>query len=179
MSDAEQAHAEPIAGHRVSGRPRPQDNRVMAMLPDTADRVRRHTAEAVNRRIADDTTHRVAALTRDPGRIDARLAELDAEWDTERVLETNAAALALAGTLLGALVDRRILALPAVVAGFLLQHALQGWCPPLPVIRRAGVRTAREIEAERTILKAIRGDFQELASLRDEIIRAESAFAPA
>jgi hypothetical protein len=56
---------------------------------------------------------------------------------------------------------------------------LQGWCPPLPIIRRAGVRTAREIEAERTILKAIRGDFQELASLREEIIRAEAALAPA
>lgn len=67
----------------------------MAMLPDTADRVRRHTAEAVNRRIAEDTTHRIAALAKDPGRIDVRLAELDAEWDTERVLETNAAALAL------------------------------------------------------------------------------------
>lgn len=151
----------------------------MAMLPDTADRVRRNTAESVNRRIAEDTTHRLAALARDPGQIDARLVELDAEWDTERVLETNAAALALAGTLLGALVDRRILALPAVVAGFLLQHALQGWCPPLPILRRAGVRTAREIEAERTILKAIRGDFQELASLREEIIRAEAALAPA
>jgi hypothetical protein len=150
----------------------------MATLPDTADRVRRNTAATVNRRIAEETTRRIAGLAREPMRIDARLAELDAEWDTERVLEANAATLALAGTLLGAFGDRRFLALPAVVAGFLLQHALQGWCPPLPVIRRAGVRTAREIEAERTVLKAIRGDFEELARLRAEIIRAEAAFAP-
>jgi hypothetical protein len=151
----------------------------MATLPDTADRVRRNTARAVNRRIAEDTTRRIAALAREPARIDARLAELDAEWDTERVLEANAATLMLAGTLVGAYGDRRFLALPAVVAAFLLQHALQGWCPPLPLIRRAGVRTAREIEAERTVLKAIRGDYEDLARLRDEIIRAEAAFAPA
>ena len=42
---------------------------------------------------------------------------------------------------------------------FLLQHALQGWCPPLPLLRRLGVRTQAEIERERYALKAIRGDF--------------------
>jgi hypothetical protein len=56
-------------------------------------------------------------------------------------------------------VDRRFFVLPAVVAGFLLQHAVQGWCPPLPLFRRSGVRTAAEIGNERYALKAIRGDF--------------------
>jgi hypothetical protein len=65
----------------------------------------------------------------------------------------------LLGSALGAFVDRRFFALPAVVAAFLLQHAVQGWCPPLPVFRRAGVRTAAEIDHERYALKAIRGDF--------------------
>ncbi len=55
--------------------------------------------------------------------------------------------------------DKRFFALPAVVAGFLLQHALQGWCPPLPLFRRLGVRTAAEIDQERYALKALRGDF--------------------
>jgi hypothetical protein len=32
----------------------------------------------------------------------------------------------------------------------LLMHALQGWCPPLPVIRKLGVRTAKEIFEEKT-----------------------------
>jgi len=45
------------------------------------------------------------------------------------------------------------------VTAFLLQHAVQGWCPPLPVLRRLGFRTAREIEVERNALKALRGDF--------------------
>ena len=53
--------------------------------------------------------------------------------------------------------------LPAVVAGFLLQHAAQGWCPPLPLMRRMGVRTRDEINQERYALKALRGDFDEVA----------------
>lgn len=45
------------------------------------------------------------------------------------------------------------------VGFFLLQHALQGWCPPLPIIRKIGVRTAEEINQEKTVFKLIRGDF--------------------
>ena len=45
------------------------------------------------------------------------------------------------------------------MTGFLLQHALQGWCPPVPVFRRLGVRTTAEIDRERYALKALRGDF--------------------
>lgn len=49
--------------------------------------------------------------------------------------------LALCGVLLGVTADRRFLALPALVTAFLLQHAVQGWSPPLPVLRRLGIRT--------------------------------------
>jgi hypothetical protein len=65
----------------------------------------------------------------------------------------------LTGLALGKTVHRGWYALPAAVAAFLLQHALQGWCPPLPIFRRRGVRTAEEIQHERTALKALRGDF--------------------
>jgi hypothetical protein len=57
-------------------------------------------------------------------------------------------------------VDRRLFLLPAIVAGFLLQHALQGWCPPVPLFRHLGFRTAAEIDEERYALKALRGDFR-------------------
>jgi hypothetical protein len=57
---------------------------------------------------------------------------------------------------LGATVNRRWYLLPGVVGGFLLQHALQGWCPPLPLFRRLGVRTSSEIEEERRALLDIR-----------------------
>ena len=54
--------------------------------------------------------------------------------------------------------------LPAAVSGFLLQHAVQGWCPPIPVLRRLGFRTSFEIEQERQALKLIRGDYKSVAA---------------
>ena len=131
-------------------------------LPKTTERVARHTAARANERIAERTREMVWRLGGRPDDIAGRLDELDREWDVERALEANAATIALAGLGLGATVDRRFFALPAVVAGFLLQHALQGWCPPLPLLRRLGFRTQTEIERERAALKALRGDFSEV-----------------
>lgn len=90
-----------------------------------------------------------------PQLIQRRLRELDAEWDIERTLEANAATLIVTGSVLGLTLSRRFLGIPLVVGGFLLQHALQGWCPPLPVFRRLGLRTAEEIQEERSALKDI------------------------
>jgi len=135
------------------------------MIPSTVERVPRHTALEVNERIrrrTEQNVARVAAQGREA--IERRLAELDREWDIERALEANAATVVLVGCGLGALVHRRFFALPAVAAGFLLQHALQGWCPPLPIFRRRGVRTPAEIAEERHALKAARGDFGDLMS---------------
>jgi hypothetical protein len=129
------------------------------MLPRTSERVPAHTSRAVNRRIERDMAASVRWHARHPERIGHRLRQLDEEWDIERTLEANAATLALAGMLLGIFVDKRFLALPVAVTAFLLQHALQGWCPPVPFFRKRGVRTAREIDEERFALKALRGDF--------------------
>jgi hypothetical protein len=133
------------------------------MIPETTTRVARNTAEHINeqnRRQTEENVSRTAAAG--PDAINRRLAELDREWDIERALEANAAGIALLGLGLGAFVDRRWFILPAVVAGFLLQHAIQGWCPPVPLFRRLGMRTQTEIDYERYALKALRGDFQEL-----------------
>ena len=129
------------------------------MTGTTVDRVPRHTAENVNRQIERGTKNRIRHFATHPEAIDRRLQELDKEWDVERLLEANASTLAFVGVALGASVDKRWLTLPALVAAFLFQHAIQGWCPPLPVLRRMGYRTAREIEHERIALKALRGDF--------------------
>jgi hypothetical protein len=124
------------------------------MLPATFERVPRHTAPEVNRRIRRQTLANLARYRNaGPEAIRRRLDELDHEWDIERAIEANAAGVALAGLALGVLVDRRFLLLPAAVAAFLLQHALQGWCPPVPVLRRLGFRTAREIFEERLALR--------------------------
>lgn len=130
------------------------------MLPKTTRRVEVNTATGVNRRIAQQTEERIRFFAANPDQIPQRLEELDGEWDIERTLETNASALALLGIALGAFVNKRFLTLPALVSGFLLQHALQGWCPPVPFFRRRGVRTATEIDRERYALNKLRGDFQ-------------------
>jgi hypothetical protein len=133
---------------------------MIATINTTQDRVRKHTAPEVNRRIEENLELRLDLYSRaDRSEIARRIEELDREWDIERVLETNAATLALTGTLLGMFAGRKWLLLPALVTGFLLQHAIQGWCPPLPLLRRLGVRTRTEIEKERYALKAMRGDF--------------------
>ena len=128
-------------------------------MPNTADRVPKNTSAAANRKIREKTGRNIRRSAGSDAAIAARLRALDEEWDVERTLEANAASLALAGVILGAAVDKRFLLLPGAVAAFLLQHALQGWCPPLPLLRRLGFRTMREIDDERMALKAMRGDF--------------------
>jgi hypothetical protein len=128
-------------------------------FPATAERVAASTADRVNRRIREDISDHLTYFASHPEEIPRRLSELDREWDIERTLEANAASITLLGLMLSTVVDRRWLFLPGAVAAFLLQHALQGWCPPVPVFRRFGVRTADEIGRERYALKFLRGDF--------------------
>jgi fatty acid desaturase len=136
-------------------------------MPTTRERVPSHTADHVNERIERAADERVRELVGQPQRIAARLRELDAEWDVERAIEANAATLAFIGTLLGFFVHPYWLALPALVTAFLLQHAIQGWCPPVPILRRLGFRTLHEIERERHALKAVRGDYAAVAGAAD------------
>jgi len=131
------------------------------MVPSTAGRVASSTTETVNEQIRRRTEENVARCAQaGPEAIERRLQELDREWDVERTLEANAATAVLLSVALGATVNRKFLFFPAVVGGFLLQHALQGWCPPLPIFRRLGFRTQTEIDQEKYALKALRGDFR-------------------
>lgn len=133
-------------------------------IPATERRVLKSSAPEVNernRRAIDANVARYADAS--PEEIDRRIRELEAEWDIERALETGAALNAGFGLAMGTFVDRRWFAWSGVVLAFLLQHALQGWCPPLPIMRRLGVRTAAEIDEEKTALRLLRGDFHETA----------------
>src|SRR5690606_29436397 len=134
-----------------------------AIISDTAHRVADHTADDVNRRIRTEMHEGVGGLAKEPAAVWQRLDELDAEWDVERWVETISATLTLSGLALGAFADRRWLLLSGVVQAFFVQHAIQGWCPPVPILRRMGVRTQREIEAERHALKAFLGDYDGLS----------------
>jgi hypothetical protein len=125
------------------------------IVPSTKNRVPAHTSRQVNRRIQKTIENRVETLKDHPELIRQRLAKLDREWDIERAIEMNASALAFIGTSLGAAHSKRWLALPLLVTGFLFQHAIQGWCPPVPILRRLGFRTVYEIEEERRHLLAL------------------------
>ena len=134
------------------------------MLQPSSERVPRHTARQINQRIREQTEANVECFASgDEQAIENRLDQLDREWDVERTLEANAAAIGLVGIALAAW-NRKWLLLPAAVSTFLLQHALQGWCPPLPVLRRMGFRTRREIDREKFALKTLRGDFHSALS---------------
>lgn len=117
-------------------------------------RVEANTRGTVNDKIRHETDKRIAHLIRHPSLIPARLRALDREWDIERTLETGSSTLSLTGLLLGLFHNRRWLFLPLAVQTFFLQHALQGWCPPLPLFRRLGIRTMREILYERHALES-------------------------
>lgn len=146
-------------------------------------RVPAQTAPEVNEEIRQKTLANVAKYA--PGGLPViqwRIDALDREWDIERLLEANAATATLIGLALAVLFSWWFLLLPFAVAGFLLQHALQGWCPPLPIFRRMGFRTRQEINYERYAFKNLRGDFNEVSPAPPEHTtpdRAEKALAAA
>lgn len=133
-------------------------------IPGTNERVTLHTDPACNEKIQQQSEHNIVYYATNPEEISERLTGLNHEWDIERTLEAQAATLAVVGVALGILVSRKWLLLPALVGGFLLQHAIQGWCPPLPILRRLGLRTQTEIERERYALKMLRGDFNDITT---------------
>jgi len=146
------------------------------------ERIEEHTASEVNRRIEEQSRNNVLGYAaQGEATISQRIEELDAEWDIERALMTGAGINVLFGVAMGAFVNRKWFYWPAVVGSFMLQHTLQGWCPPLIPMRRSGVRTRQEIEREKTALRILRGDFQNVpaASGDDVTERAEAAWQAA
>ena len=133
------------------------------------DRVRANTDPQINQRIDSQIEERIRFYATQPRDvISSRIDELDQEKDIERYLETNAAAIALGGIVLG-LVRKKWLLLSATVLGFMLQHAIKGWCPPIPLLRKMSIRTRREIDREKYALKILRGDFQAMPSDPEEL----------
>jgi hypothetical protein len=133
-------------------------------MATTRNRVPRHTAIDINRTIQQSIEHSIRYHQKHKNQIARRLQELDEEWDIERAIEANAGAVTLLGLTFGLLGRSRWFLLPAAASGFWLQHAVQGWCPPIPVLRRLGYRTSFEIEQERQALKLLRGDYKSAAA---------------
>jgi hypothetical protein len=148
------------------------------MISATATRVSENTSDSINeknrRQIEENVNYYASA---GPEAIQRRIEELDREWDIERVLEAHAGGVALFAVLMGILGNRKFLLFPAVIGGFLMQHAIQGWCPPLPIFRRLGIRSMEEINRERYALKALRGDFSGVEPATDEHIQKKGVSA--
>lgn len=135
-------------------------------MGQTHDRVANNTAASVLARIDLDTKNSLEeCASQGEGAIARRIQELDKEWDTDRMIEAEASLMALMGLTLGATVNRKFFLLPGFVASMVIVHAVQGWYPLLPLFRRSGVRTAREINRERYALKTLRGDFDDIPGL--------------
>jgi hypothetical protein len=126
-----------------------------SVITPSVARVPLHTDNAVNRRIREDMRARVQHYRSRPEEVGQRLKTINEEWDIERMLATMSSLGSLLGVGMALSGRRRWLYLTLAVQTFYLQHALQGWCPPLPLLRRLGFRTPMEIELERCELKAV------------------------
>lgn len=126
---------------------------------ETTQRVETNTPAVINERFDEQLQETIARYAHaDVQAIDQRLAELDREWNTERLIETEAPLMIGLGITLGLARNRSWFGVSALAAGMVILHNLQGWYPLLPVFRRLGIRSQNEIEQERNALRALRGD---------------------
>jgi hypothetical protein len=142
---------------------------------DETDRVRRNTPPALNQRIdrkTEDNIRRYAVQSREA--VDQRIAELRSEWSIERFLQLNVAAVGLTSVALALTTNRKWGLVTCVALAMFMTHQIQGFDPPLPLLRKLGVRTRAEIDEEIYALKVMRGDFESarrrpVAASQDEV----------
>jgi hypothetical protein len=142
---------------------------------DSGD-ARARTPRDVNERIDRETDERVRHYaTRPVDFVSHRIAELDSEWDVDRVLRADIAGLGLIGAGLLVAFRRTWLALPLVALSLVAGSSTDATQPLLVALRQIGVRTRGEIERERTALRALRGDFGPLGTDAGPTDRGEAA----
>ena len=132
-------------------------------LAQHGDRVRDHSAAKVNREIDRKMRFSIEeAIRQGRDAVVRRITFLDGEWDIDRALMVTFAAVGAATFGIGLkrfarprLFRRRrtgALYLFGAQLGWMMVHGLVGWCPPVPLFRRLGVRTKAEIETEKSVL---------------------------
>lgn len=142
-------------------------------FPKSASRVKINTTTKSNHQINDQMSRNISEyLHAGKEDISQRIEQINKEWDTERILEANASAIIVVSTLLGFLVNKWFFVICTFISFYLLMHALEGWCPPLPLIRKMGKRTVYEICTEKMILKHLRGDFNNISLNAHDLIEA-------
>jgi hypothetical protein len=140
----------------------------METIDKSGERVRSSTSLSRNQKIDEEIVSSIAYYSEQgEAAIQSRIEELDKKWDIERTLELNAGLLALAGAVLATTINKRWAILPAVVSTFLVQHAVQGWCPPLPLFRMMGIKSRPELDREKYALKSLKNDFKNVNNSSD------------
>lgn len=123
------------------------------MFPPTFQRVERNSRSAILEKVSEEIEQVMETYrSKNELEIENRIKELEKEWDTERVLEANFAAVVLLSTILATIHHKKWLILTGTASVFLMQHAFQGWCLPLPLIQRLGIRTTSQIFREKHAL---------------------------
>lgn len=120
----------------------------------TRDRVRRRAAKRVNARLDALMQERLDRAAGDLGYAKKRLHKLDREWDIDRTILLPFAGMGVAALVLASRGDKRFRFPLAGLVGSMLAYAVLGWSPQAAILRRLGVRTRQEIEAERLALIA-------------------------
>ena len=102
---------------------------------DETDRVRKNLLSKLNIKVEKDIIAVINNLKdKSPEVIHQRILEIETEWSIERRIETFASMLLLTSSILALTKDKKWAYLTGNVAAFLLQHGIQGWCPPLPLL---------------------------------------------
>jgi hypothetical protein len=100
--------------------------------------------------------------------IESRLNELEDEWSRNRVQEIFVACTVLIGLAVACFVTLWGLVASALAGLLLLENALIKRSILDAVFKRFGWRTVADRERERSMLKAIRGEFSDLPAVVDE-----------
>jgi hypothetical protein len=131
-----------------------------AIADQELNRARANTSPEILAKIEAQIARNIRFYAAQPRDVIAeRIEELETEWSLERWLEVNVATIGLSTLLLALTKTKTWGLLTCLGLGFFLVHSLQGFDPPLPWLRRIGVRTRGEIDRELYALKALIGSF--------------------
>ncbi len=135
------------------------------------DRVRRYTSQEILQKIEDDIERHIKFYAAQPDHvIQDRIQALRREWSMERWLELDVAAVGLLTAFMALRGKKRWGLLTGAALGMFLYHAVRGYEPMIPILRRMGVRTRQEIDREIYALKALLGH---LSRIPPEKLRTE------
>lgn len=96
--------------------------------------------------------------------IDERIRALEDEWDVERAVLVGLSGAGAAGLIIGLLGSRVWRLLAWIALPLLFLFAQDKWKPSNGILKTLGLRSRKDILEEKYALKALRGDFRDVAT---------------